>query len=264
LVNIASNFAEFHSTFGGKTIMLKVLLLTNDRQLSFELKEEVSNCFPNSQFLEEPLSSYGTHKKEFCVNLVFVDLECVPIDCAIRMHNEFKQVAKFIFIGMNSDHKCQFIHLGAIDYFLKPMLMDDLKHFIYKYKCTFGRKFPIYKKEEKPKKKCKAIDKLLVWDIDKMKTIDLSRIIKIKSDGAYSNIHLNNNEKMVSSKNLGIYENILKASNFIRIHNSCLVNAEHIKFYKPGAKAYITMSDSKIEFISKNRKGTFLKHFNLK
>jgi two-component system LytT family response regulator len=252
-----------HSIFATKTIM-KVLLLTHDNQLSFELKEEVSLCFPNSQFLEEPMSTYGTQKLNVCFNLVFVDLDFVPVDLAIGLYHDFRQAAKFVFIGMNSDHHCQFYRLGAIDYFLKPLLKDDLRHFIYKYKSTFGREFPVVKRVEKVKRKSRTLDKLLIWDIDKMKTIELSRIIKIKSDGAYSKIHLNNNEKMVSSKNLGVYEEILRTSNFIRIHNSCLVNANHIKFYTPGAKAFLTLSDSNIEYVSKNRKRTFLRHFNMK
>lgn len=244
--------------------MLKVMLLTNDQQLSLELREELNSCFPKSEFLEEPLSAYGTQRPELSGQLVFIDLEFVAVNTAICLYNDFKDQAKFIFIGKNSDYRCQLFGLGAIDYFIKSELKSDLKHFIFKYKNTFGRKNLIPKIDEKARKKSRSIDKMLVWDIDKMKTIDLSRIIKIKSDGAYSHIYLNNNEKLMSSKNIGVYESILKSSNFIRIHNSCLVNIEHIKFYTPGVKAYITLSDSNIEFVSKSKKSTFLRCFNLK
>lgn len=107
-----------------------------------------------------------------------------------------------------------------------------------------------------------ANDILTVWESEKLKQIKMADIIKIKSDGSYSNIHLVNKKKIVSCKNLGIYEDLLRSLDFIRIHKSCIINLSHIRLYTPGVRAYVTMSDSDIEYVSKNKKRRLLNYLN--
>ena len=152
------------------------------------------------------------------------------------------------------------IKLKAIDFFLKPYEVEDLDYAIEKAAALASVRY--HEVTEEAIEKPFAGDIIVVWDKDRILPIDVGEIVKIKSSGAYSDIYLENDKHYVSAKNLGVFEEILKQRNFVRIHHSCLVNLGHIKYYNPGVKAYVTLSDSKIEYVSKRKKKDLLKFFN--
>lgn len=152
------------------------------------------------------------------------------------------------------------IKLKAIDFFLKPYEVEDLDYAIEKAAALASVRY--HEVAEESIDKPVSGDIIVVWDKDRILPIDVGEIVKIKSSGAYSDIYLENDKHYVSAKNLGVFEEILKQRNFVRIHRSCLVNLGHIKYYNPGVKAYVTLSDSKIEYVSKRKKKDLLKFFN--
>ena len=86
----------------------------------------------------------------------------------------------------------------------------------------------------------------------------LSDIIWCKSDGAYTTFYLGSQSKLVSSRPLGHYEDILFRNNFFRIHNSIIINMQLIKSYVKGKGGYVVMTDGTELEISQRRKGDFL------
>ncbi len=62
--------------------------------------------------------------------------------------------------------------------------------------------------------------------------INWADIIYCKSDSNYTHVHLKGLKKILVSKTMGLIEGILPKSNFIRIHNSYLVNIDHISWSK--------------------------------
>ena len=61
-----------------------------------------------------------------------------------------------------------------------------------------------------------------------IKVILLADILYLKSEGRYTIINLKDNTSLVACKNLGIYEKLFKDINFIRVHNSYIVNFQHL------------------------------------
>jgi|TARA_B110000908_G_scaffold46719_1_gene56948 two-component system LytT family response regulator len=61
-----------------------------------------------------------------------------------------------------------------------------------------------------------------------IKIILLADILYLKSEGRCTIINLKNNTSLVASKNLGIYEEFFYNLNFIRVHNSYIVNFQHL------------------------------------
>lgn len=112
-------------------------------------------------------------------------------------------------------------------------------------------------------RKALVSDALLLWEIDKRRPIEIEQILKIKSDGSYSEIYLKGEKMFCSSKNLGLFENLLRERQFMRIHHSCLVNLRHVQYYKPGMRAFVALSDNGgIEYVSKSKKREFLNRFH--
>ena len=58
--------------------------------------------------------------------------------------------------------------------------------------------------------------------------IAISNIIYLKSDHKKTIISLKNSKEVFASKNIGIYEALLKNNGFFRVHKSYIVNLEHL------------------------------------
>jgi two-component system, LytTR family, response regulator len=56
-------------------------------------------------------------------------------------------------------------------------------------------------------------------------------IIYCRADGSCTFFHMEGNKKVISSKPLGHYEDLLKDRDFVRVHHSYLVNRKHITGY---------------------------------
>ena len=61
-----------------------------------------------------------------------------------------------------------------------------------------------------------------------IRVLALTDILYLKSEGRYTIISLKDNTSLVACKNLGIYEELFKDINFIRVHNSYIVNFQHL------------------------------------
>jgi len=92
--------------------------------------------------------------------------------------------------------------------------------------------------------------------------IKVKDIVRCKSDAGSTFIYLSNNKRIFSSKNLKEYQNLLADYNFYRVHNSHLINMNHIKKYLKPDGGTIVMSDNSEIPVSRRRKDAFLDLFN--
>lgn len=87
-----------------------------------------------------------------------------------------------------------------------------------------------------------------------VKLIPVSDIIRIESSSNYSIIYFTTGSKLTVSRTLKAFEEHLAPYNFIRIHQSHLINREHVTGFKNGEKAYIIMKGNDVIEISRRKK----------
>lgn len=81
------------------------------------------------------------------------------------------------------------------------------------------------------------------------------------SDGAYTNIYLDGGRKLTVSKNLKEVESSLSDENFIRIHNSHLINLDHALGYINNNYNCVKMSNGEELSVSRNKKKDLMECF---
>lgn len=81
------------------------------------------------------------------------------------------------------------------------------------------------------------------------------------SEGAYSHLYLQDGRKLIVSKNLKEVENILADPQFVRIHNSHLINLSHTTNFTNNGVNCVTMSNGEELAVARNRKKGFLELF---
>jgi two-component system LytT family response regulator len=106
-------------------------------------------------------------------------------------------------------------------------------------------------------------EKLCIPTMDGFNLIELDSIAYMQADNAYTCIYLDNNQKIISTRNLGYYEKIVSEKPFLRIHNSFIVNMKKVVKYIKGDEGYVVLENKKIIKVARSRKEELFRFFNI-
>ena len=93
-------------------------------------------------------------------------------------------------------------------------------------------------------------------------TLDTFREL-LKSDKSYTTIFLKSEQQILVSKTLKEVEKKFQFPEFFRVHNSYLINLNHIKEYLKGLGGELIMTNGLTASISRNRKAELFKKLYL-
>lgn len=91
--------------------------------------------------------------------------------------------------------------------------------------------------------------------------ITLTEIMYCLSDGSYTHIYLEGGRKLTVSKNLKEVTATLNNETFVRIHNSHLINLDHVRSFINNNYNCVKMSNGEELAVARNRKKEFLELF---
>jgi len=89
---------------------------------------------------------------------------------------------------------------------------------------------------------------------DKIEFVEVSNIIRCQANGNYTVFYLRNGEKLLISKTLKEYGELLASFNFLRVHQSHLINIGEVKSFVKTDGGYILMKDGTNIAISRQRR----------
>src|SRR5690606_24900827 len=84
---------------------------------------------------------------------------------------------------------------------------------------------PILQQLKKPET---SISKIALQMQSEIRYVTLSEIIRCEADNIYTHFFLSNDEKILVSKSLKEYADLLRPSGFLRTHQSHLVNPKYV------------------------------------
>ncbi len=185
------------------------------------------------------------------IDIIFLDIEMPEMD-GFEFLEQFP-VRKFevIITTAHNQYAINALRQSVLDFLLKPINISELTKAIDRFNLKQNAK----KTAETSSDKLNALyDKLPVPSLRGLIFIAIKDILYMDSDGSYSTIHLENNEKVVSSRNLGEYETQLNSLNFMRIHNSYIINLIYIKEYVRGEGGTVILKNNTELPVSKRKK----------
>ncbi len=178
--------------------------------------------------------------------LVFLDIQ-MPDGSGFNLLENFEQPAfDVIFVTAFDQYAIKAIKFSALDYLLKPINPQDLIKSVerYKQKVNTG---DIYKRldilmqnlglgRDKPKK-------IVLSTAEGYHVVNPDDILRCQSDSYYTNFYFTNGKRIIVSKTLKEFEELLTDYGFVRSHKSHLVNIKYIKSFLRADGGYIIMSD---------------------
>lgn len=196
--------------------------------------------------------------------LVFLDIE-MPVENGFAVLEKFKNPNfHVVFTSAHSQYGIRAIKFSALDYLLKPIDVEELKMAVNK----------VREKNDNEKKSPPDFELLLlnlkgksvkigVPTFDGIQMLKTADIIKCMAHESYTEIYMMDGSKILVSRLLKEYEELLGDLNFLRIHHSCLVNLAHVKKYIKGEGGYVEMIDGKTCEVSRRKKAELLNRLAL-
>ena len=192
--------------------------------------------------------------------LVFLDVE-MPHGSGFDLLAQFpEKTFDVVFITAFNHYALKAIKFSAVDYILKPININEFIEAVDKvlHKRLSGSSRNTNYSELLENLKTETPSKLAIPTSDGMEYLKTSDIIRVEADRSYSWFFLNDKRKILVSKNLNNYQELLSDRHFFRPHNSHLINLDHVKKYIRHEGGIIEMDDGSQVPISRARRDLFL------
>jgi two-component system LytT family response regulator len=171
-----------------------------------------------------------------------------------------------IFVTAFDQYGIQAVKFSAIDYLLKPVNPDELKIAINKVAAKLSRKKDNLQLENLMQlirdKDAKKDHKLALATTKEIRFVNTSDIIRCESSNAYTQFFLTDGKNILVSKPIFEYEELLASYDFIRCHQSHLVNKIFIKSLVKEDAGYLLLADDTRIPISRSKKEMVLNALN--
>lgn len=104
--------------------------------------------------------------------------------------------------------------------------------------------------------------KISLHTLDKIVVVPLEEIVRCKSDNNYTTFYFENSSKLMVTKTLKHFADLLKGSHFIRVHQSHLVNTKYIKEFIKSDGGYLVLKDKSTVPVSVRKRTEVIEALN--
>lgn len=195
-------------------------------------------------------------------DLIFLDIQMPKMNGFDMLKKIGSINFEVIFTTAFDQYAINAIRISALDYLLKPIDDEDLAVAIEKCKQRLLDKKPSLQFENlfNNLTNKNPLDKTIALSAsDGISFIKMSDILRVEANGRYAKFYLLNKETILVSKTLGDFEDVLSANQFFRIHDSAIINLNHIKKYIRGDGGTVILSDGTELDVARRRKEDFVK-----
>lgn len=162
-----------------------------------------------------------------------------------------------VFVTAHDQYGIQAIKFAALDYLLKPIDIEELMSAVNKAEYKLATQTQTSQLDfllQQLKKPETNVSKIALQMQSEIRYVALSEIIRCEADNTYTHFFLSGGEKILVSKSLKEYADLLRPSGFMRTHQSHLVNPKYVKSWlKEDGGVLLLTSGEKISISKPNR-----------
>jgi len=244
-------------------------IIVDDEEKNRESLAKLINQFCFDVNIIDKVESAAEAKKSINKNkpqILFLDIEMPGGDGFQLLQELEKPKFEVIFTTAHANYAIKAIKFAALDFLLKPINVNELKiaieRAVEKIDNNGGselnsKQFGVLKSNVN--KNNFDFNKIALPTLDGIDFYDVDDIIRCEAERAYCNFYTIRGEKILVSKSLKEFEELLTECNFYRIHKSHMVNLKHIKKYFKGKGGQVLMSDESFVDVSVRRKDDLMK-----
>ncbi len=190
-------------------------------------------------------------------NLVFLDIQMgdkTGFDVLKLLPSRNFEV---IFVTAYDQYGIQAVKFAALDYLLKPIDIEELMHAVNKAEHKLTTQTQTSQLDfllQQLKKSETNLSKIALQMQGEIRYVALSEIIRCEADNTYTHFFLSSGEKILVSKSLKEYADLLHPNGFLRTHQSHLVNPKYVKSWlREDGGILLLLSGEKIPISKPNK-----------
>jgi len=199
-------------------------------------------------------------------DVVFLDIE-MPKGNGFDLLSKFEKIPfEIVFVTSYEHYAIKALRLSALDYLLKPLMVEDLVPLAERIKDAMRLKESALKYAllQTNLKSAEGDKKIVLQTRTKTEFVNLNKISYLQAELNYTSIFMDDRNRVVVSKTLKEFEEMLcdKESHFVRIHKKYIINVQQIKSIERGEECFVTLKENTKLEVSRRRKGELIDRFN--
>ncbi|MCX2474380.1 LytTR family DNA-binding domain-containing protein [Pedobacter sp. MC2016-05] len=165
-------------------------------------------------------------------DLLFLDIQMGKTTGFDLLNQLGDKTFEVIFVTAYDNYGIQAVKFAALDYLLKPVDPDELVAAVSKAENRIANKMSGEQLNfllNQIKRSEPAVPKIALPQQHEIRYVSVDDIVRCVADNTYTFFHLSSSEKILISKPLKEYSDLLKPQGFVRSHQSHLVNPKFVK-----------------------------------
>lgn len=198
-------------------------------------------------------------------DLIFLDIQ-MPDGTGFDLLKKFDKINfKIIFVTAHQEYAIEAFKYSALDYILKPLAPTNLLAAVKKMEDAISSEELNLKLKTllnniaEPAKNKK---KIVLKTMERIYSVDLDDIIRFESDGGYTKVYLADGKRIMVSKTMKEFDDLLMDTGFLRVHHSHLINMNHLFCFEK-AEGHVVMKDDSIVPVSNRKKDHLMELLNM-
>jgi two-component system, LytTR family, response regulator len=191
--------------------------------------------------------------------LVFLDIEMGEQNGFQLLEHYTNPNFKVVFATAYDDYALKAFECSAIDYILKPYNIEQVKKAVDKAKAQLGS---TGKENIEALKMNLAtpnhLSRLALPIADGFLFVEPSEIVYFEAESSYTRIHLHNGQKVLVSRGLKDFVEIVDLPYFYKPHRSYYINLNRVRQYNKSDGGEIIMDNGATVYAARDKKEEFL------
>lgn len=191
-------------------------------------------------------------------SVVFLDIE-LPESNGFTLFEHFSpNTFSTIFVTAYSEYALKALKMSAVDYLMKPIDPEELVAAVAKLSLRQNGKENTEKVNSLVSNINMGLSKVALPTMEGFIFVDAETILRCEADNNYTQVFFKNKDKILVSKTLSFFDDLLEDFPFFRNNRNSLINMNCIKKFQKGKKSIITMEDGTELILSDGRKDEFM------
>ena len=207
--------------------MIKAVIIDDIPEAIAVLKSDLENYCAEIEVIGDANGVVSGAKliKDLKPDLVFLDIQMPDGSGFDLLEILDDKDFKLIFTTASDEYAVKAFKFSAVDYLLKPIDPDELMDAVSR---VTQQDSPA-DRVDLLKENLQHTKKLALNTLEKIHIVSVDEILRCESEINYTKFHFTDGSRLLVTKTLKEFDKLLKDHNFIRVHQSHLINAEFIK-----------------------------------
>ena len=242
--------------------MLSAIIIDDERKGRIALREKLKNYCPEIKLAGE--AEDGIEGLELIEKLnpeiVFLDIEMPRMGGFEMLQKLPEKDFHLIFITAHDHYAIKAIKYAAFDYLLKPVDIEELRSTIKRIETQSNKRTATQLEILQQNLSDQPVSgKIAIPTKDSLLFFNTTDIVHLEAESNYTSIYFSDQPRLLASRTLKDFEELLPTQIFFRTHHSHIVNLRYIKRYIKGEGGQIELLNGNYVSVSRRKKDDFLK-----